>query len=224
MSNDLLNADFTARVVIATNDLPWTPSPQVGVERRMLDRIGAEVARATSLVRYAPASRFPAHDHALGEEFLVLEGVFSDEHGDYPKGTYVRNPPGSRHTPHTDPGCVILVKLRQMQTTEQQRVVIDTTADAWASSDWPGLSLIPLHHAADGETVVIERLAAGSRGEPRMLAGGEEVLVLSGDLDDGDTVHGPGTWIRNPAGHRSQWHSTAGAVYWVKRGHLPRRP
>src|SRR5581483_9595786 len=104
MSEDRINADFSQRIVIATEQLPWIPSPQRGVERRMLDRIGAEVARATSLVRYAAASSFPAHVHGLGEEFLVLSGIFSDEHGDYPTGTYVRNPPLSRHTPRTGPG------------------------------------------------------------------------------------------------------------------------
>ena len=103
MSTDLINADFAQRVVIATDTMPWVPSPQAGVERRMLDRVGGEVARATSLVRYAPASSFPAHEHALGEEFLVLGGVFSDEYGDYGEGTYVRNPPRSRHTPRTSP-------------------------------------------------------------------------------------------------------------------------
>ena len=118
MPDELINADFTQRVVIRTAGLPWLPSPQAGVERRMLDRVGGEVARATSLVRYAAQSSFPAHVHALGEEFLVLDGVFGDEHGDYPAGTYVRNPPGSRHAPRTAPGCVILVKLRQMAPDE----------------------------------------------------------------------------------------------------------
>src|SRR6187397_1386640 len=99
--DELINADFTKRVVLATNELPWSPSPQAGVERRLLDRIGGEVARATSLVRYAPSSAFPAHGHELGEEFLVLSGVFSDEHGDYGEGTYVRNPPLGRHAPRT---------------------------------------------------------------------------------------------------------------------------
>jgi hypothetical protein len=61
----------------------------------MLDRIGDEVARATSIVRYAPASHFSPHVHDGGEEFLVLEGTFQDEHGDYPVGSYVRNPPTS---------------------------------------------------------------------------------------------------------------------------------
>src|SRR5262245_19081476 len=116
---ELVNADFSQRVVLATGELPWIASPQLGVERRPLDRVGGEVARATSLVRYAPDSIFPAHEHALGEEYLVLDGVFSDEHGDYPVGTYVRNPPGSRHSPRTAPGCIILVKLRQMSRTEE---------------------------------------------------------------------------------------------------------
>src|SRR6266581_5792709 len=139
MSSELVNADFTQRVVIATDALPWIPSPQAGVERRLLDRIGGEVARATSLVLYAPASAFPAHEHALGEEFLVLSGVFSDEHGDYPVGTYVRNPPHSRHTPRTAPGCSILVKLRQMSPSEQERVVIDTSNATWKPAEPSGL-------------------------------------------------------------------------------------
>ena len=96
----LINADFSQRVVVRPDDIEWVPSPMPGVERKMLDRIGEEVARATSIVRYAPNSYFSAHSHGGGEEFLVLEGVFSDEHADYPVGTYVRNPIGSSHTPH----------------------------------------------------------------------------------------------------------------------------
>ena len=126
MANDLINADFTQRVVIPTETMPWIPSPQAGVERRMLDRIGGEVARATSLVRYAPQSRFSAHEHGGGEEFLVLEGVFSDEHGDYPAGVYVRNPVGSRHTPRSEPGCTMLVKLHQFRPGDSRRVVLDS--------------------------------------------------------------------------------------------------
>jgi len=105
-----LNADFRQRVLVHAAELPWVASPVTGVERRMLDRIGEEVARATSLVRYAPGSRFSRHVHGGGEEFLVLEGVFQDEHGDYPAGSYVRNPPHSAHTPASAGGCVIFVK------------------------------------------------------------------------------------------------------------------
>ncbi len=219
--DEFINADFSRRMVIATDEMPWIPSPQPGVERRPLDRIGGEVARATSLVRYAPASRFPAHDHALGEEFLVLSGIFSDEHGDYPVGTYVRNPPQSRHSPSTAPGCVILVKLRQMTPAEKDRLVVDTAAARWQEGDQAGLMRLPLYVAPDGrENVALEQLEAGTEQAEVDCPGGEEIFILSGDLRDGYGNYGAGTWIRNPAGFRRALASTGGTTYWVKRGHL----
>lgn len=221
MSNDLVNADFTQRVVIATDTLPWIPSPQAGIERRLLDRIGGEVARATSLVRYAPSSAFPAHEHALGEEFLVLSGVFSDEHGDYGEGTYVRNPPRSRHTPRTAPGCIILVKLRQMELSETKRVVIDTAKATWPAADPNGLIRLPLYLAPDtGESVTLERLPPGTHLTEADRPDGEEIFVLSGEVSDRHGSYSAGTWIRNPAGSRSGLGSKGGATYWAKRGHL----
>ena len=225
MSSELVNADFSRRVVIATNDLPWVPSPQAGVERRMLDRIGGEIARATSLVRYAPASVFPGHEHALGEEFLVLDGTFSDEHGDYLAGTYVRNPPGSRHSPRTGPGCTILVKLRQMPPMERRRIVVDTANSEWEPGDVEGHTRLGLYFAGPrGERVTMERLGAGVTLPETDCPGGEEIFVLSGDLADGHGAYGPGTWIRNPAGFRHNLKSARGATYWVKQGHLQVSP
>jgi anti-sigma factor ChrR (cupin superfamily) len=219
MQTELVNADFAQRVVLATDDLPWVPSPQQGVERRLLDRIGGEVARATSLVRYAPDSIFPPHGHALGEEFLVLEGVFSDEYGDYPAGTYVRNPPGSRHAPRTAPGCTILVKLRQMPPSERGRVVIDTAAAPWEAGAVAGHAVLRLY-ASGEEAVTLERLAAGTRLPETACAGGEEIFVLSGELADERGRYGARSWIRNPAGHRRSLASAQGTTYWAKRGHL----
>jgi anti-sigma factor ChrR (cupin superfamily) len=89
------------------------------------------VARATTIVRDAPQSRFSAHAHDRGEEFLVLDGVFADEHGIYPAGTYVRNPPGSSHAPYSDEDCTLFVKLRQFQPEDLARVVIDTNCADW---------------------------------------------------------------------------------------------
>jgi anti-sigma factor ChrR (cupin superfamily) len=218
MTSERLNADFTQRVVIATDALPWVLSPQVGVERRMLDRIGGEVARATSLVRYAPHSSFPAHSHGLGEEFLVLEGVFSDEHGDYPAGTYVRNPPGSHHSPRTEPGCTILVKLRQMAPSERERVVVDPAKATWEPGEITGHSRLRLHSA--GERVTMERLTAGTALAAAECTGGEEIFVLAGDLRDGTGSYRAGDWIRNPPGFRRALSSEHGATFWSKRGHL----
>jgi anti-sigma factor ChrR (cupin superfamily) len=215
-----VNADFMVRVVIATDALAWLPSPQAGVERRLLDRVGGEVARATSLVRYASMSTFPAHGHELGEEFLVLDGVFSDEHGDYPKGTYVRNPPGSSHTPRTEPGCTIFVKLRQMDGLDIQRVVIDTGAATWRPSDIHGVARVGLFSQPGGETVALERLAPGARLGPYDVPAGEEIFVLDGELADEYGSYAAGTWMRNPVGFRHELRSPGGATYWVKRGHL----
>jgi anti-sigma factor ChrR (cupin superfamily) len=221
IANELVNANFTQRVVIATDRLPWLPSPQQGVERRLLDRIGGEIARATSLVRYAPASTFPAHEHARGEELFVLSGVFSDERGDYGEGTYVRNPPRSRHAPRTAQGCTVLVKSRQMKPTEAKRIVLDTAKAVWKLADPAGLIRLPLHLAPDtGESVTLEQILPGAQLPEADLPGGEEIFILSGELSDRHGSYGAGTWIRNPAGSRSEIGSRSGATYWAKRGHL----
>lgn len=218
MLPDSVNADFTKRVALDTNQLPWIRSPQPGVERRLLDRIGGEVARATSLVRYAPNSTFKTHAHDMGEEFLVLEGVFSDEHGDYPKGTYVRNPPGSNHAPFTAPGCVILVKLRQMSANEVTRRVVDTSGAVWDGGG--SQQSFPLFSDPSGEHVAIEKLAPHCELEPTEIPGGEELFILDGSLRDEQGSYSAGTWIRSPAGQKRMLHTVDGATYWVKRGHL----
>jgi anti-sigma factor ChrR (cupin superfamily) len=220
--DELLNADFAQRVVIDSNAAPWQPSPVPGVERRKLDRIGGEVARASSIVRYAPGSSFLPHRHDGGEEFLVLDGVFSDEHGDYQAGTYVRNEPESTHTPHTAPGCTIFVKLRQMDAQDSVRVVRGQAELTWEPLDARGARRALLH--ADPmarETVALEQLPADYSGIPAVCPRGEEILVLKGRLADEHGEYGQGFWIRNPAGFRRTLRSAGGARYWVKRGHLP---
>lgn len=214
-----INAEFDRRCVVDTQALPWVASPSGGIERRMLDRVGAEVARATSLVRYAPGSAFSAHEHTQGEEYLVLEGVFTDEDGDHPVGTYVRNPPGSRHTPSSGPGCVIFVKLRQFEAADLTPVSIDTTRAEWLPGLVPGLSVMPLHRFGP-ENVALVRWAPGTRFAAHMHVGGEEILVLSGIFQDEFGTYPAGTWIRNPPGSHHQPYSETGCTLYVKTGHL----
>jgi quercetin dioxygenase-like cupin family protein len=123
-----INTDFTKRVLIHSEALNWLPSPIPGVERRMLDRIGGEVARVTSIVRYAPQTEFPFHTHDGGEEVLILDGIFEDEHGTYPAGTYIRKPPTSQHTAGSKSGCTIFVKLWQFDLADRKTVVTDVNA------------------------------------------------------------------------------------------------
>lgn len=213
-----INADPAAPATVDTNALAWVPSPLPGVARRMIERDGGEVARATSLVRYAPGSRFDAHTHGGGEEYLVLDGVFSDESGDYGPGMYVRNPPGSSHAPFTEGGCTIFVKLRQMPDGERETVHRDASAAAMPEPDPAGRARQVLF-AAPYETVAVEALAPGA---VRPAAdSGEEILVLAGTLFYGGQPCPAGTWLRRPPGTQQGASSPAGCRYWVKRGHLP---
>ena len=215
-----LHADFSQRALIRPADSPWVASPMPGVERRMLDRIGEEVARATSIVRYAAGSRFSAHHHPGGEEFLVLDGVFSDERGDYPAGTYVRNPIGSHHAPFSREGCTIFVKLMQFDAADDQPVVIDSTQAQWRPGLLPGLQVLPLHQHGT-EHVALVRWAPGTYFTAHRHWGGEEILVLEGTFQDEFGDYPAGSWLRSP--HLSQHtpFSEAGCLIWVKTGHLP---
>lgn len=216
-----LHADRRQPAVVFAGGLDWTPSPLAGVDRRFLEREGAEIARATSLVRYAPGSSFSEHVHEMGEEFLVLEGVFSDATGDFPEGSYVRNPPGSRHAPFTREGCVIFVKLRQMRSAEARTVVLPAGVPPHViERPAPGVSRRRLFEGADGEAVVIEQWDAGTRWEERKVDGGEEILVLEGELRYGDLACPPLTWLRTPPGPVPSMATGAGCRIWVKRGHL----
>ncbi|MGD1928955.1 MAG: cupin domain-containing protein [Leptolyngbyaceae cyanobacterium] len=215
-----LLADLNERAVVATHDLAWSDSPMAGVERRLIERDGAEVARATSIVRYAPNRHFSAHTHGGGEEFFVLDGTFSDEHGDYSAGTYVRNPVGSTHTPFSQEGCTILVKLWQMHPDDQQRVVVDTRTAAWRPGLVDGLAVMPLHHFGS-EHVALVRWAPGTQFQPHGHWGGEEIFVLDGVFADELGAYPQGTWLRNPTGSRHTPFSEAGTLIYVKTGHLP---
>jgi anti-sigma factor ChrR (cupin superfamily) len=214
-----LHADLSRPAIIDSTSLAWVPSPSPGVERRMLERDGDEVARATSIVRYAPGSEFPTHRHGGGEEFMVLEGVFSDEHGDFPAGTYVRNPVGSSHAPRTAPGCTIFVKLRQMDPDDQTQVAIDTKAGDWVAGDMPGLFRMPLYEFG-AERVWLTKMGAGCAAAPHSHPGGEEVLVLEGSVEDENGIHGKGTWFRLPPGSFHSPRTDDGCLLWVKQGHL----
>ena len=200
-----LHADFSKRVEINTNEMEWIASPAGGVDRKMLDRIGDEKARATSIVRYATDSAFPEHEHPLGEEFYVLEGVFSDEHGDYPAGTYVRNPDGTRHSPFSKDGCTILVKLRQFEQTDDRHFSINTATADWKPRGLPGLSVIHLHEH-ETETVRFVKFDPGARVEGDAHPGGEALHVLDGTLNDEHGSYPAGIWLRQADSSRhSPW-------------------
>ena len=215
-----LNADFTERAVVHAAKLDWIASPMPGVERRMLDRVGDEVARATTIVRYATNSHFSPHVHSGGEEFIVLEGTFQDEHGDYPAGSYVRNPPQSQHTPGSESGCVIFVKLWQFDPDDRTDVKLETnTMPAIAIDGREGVKNVPLFHD-QRENVRLELWEPNADIilEPE---GGVEILVLAGSFTESSEIFSEQSWLRLPVGAPLAAKAGAeGCRIWVKEGHL----
>lgn len=218
----LVNADFSQRVVIHPEQREWITSPQRGVKRVMLDRIGGEVARATSLVQYDANSRFPRHTHALGEEILVLDGVFNEESDDYPQGWYLRNPPGSSHIPASAEGALIFVKLMQMNLQEQKPVRINTQdLTTWKARQ--NQMVCPLFANAD-EQVELLRIVANDSDE-ETYERGAEILILGGQLKDQQGTYFAGTWMRLPPGFMQIWNTgPEGALIYRKTGHLRTAP
>jgi anti-sigma factor ChrR (cupin superfamily) len=214
-----INTDLSKKLALNCGELPWLASPQKGVERVMLERDGDEVARATSLVRYAPKSSFSRHPHDLGEEFLVLEGEFQDEHGQYPAGTYVKNPPGSSHTPFTDTGCTLFVKLRYLDPLDVERVVINTHSSDWFAGMVPGLTVLPLSSFGTTSTALV-RWAPGTYFNPHRHFGGEEIFVIDGVFGDEHGRYPKGTWLRSPHMSAHKPFSVEGCTIFVKTGHL----
>lgn len=217
-----LHSDYSARVVLNHNDLPWMASPEAGVKRRLLDRCGDEVARATSVVRYEPGAVFPKHSHARGEEIFVLEGTFSDETGDYRAGTYIMNPPGSHHTPFSNEGCTLFVKLQHLGSDQVHQEVVDTNTEPWLQGMVPGLNVMPLMRQGSGSTLV--RWAPQTYFNAHRHFGGEEIFVIKGVFEDEHGRYSEGSWIRSPHMSLHKPFSREGCTIFVKTGHLLAAP
>ncbi|MEM8649125.1 MAG: cupin domain-containing protein [Pseudomonadota bacterium] len=219
-----LNANFDERAVVHAGKLEWKPSPMKGVDRRMLDRLGDEVARATTIVRYAPGSHFSPHVHTGGEEYLVLDGVFQDDHGDFPVGSYVRNPPNSSHTPGSEPGCTIFVKLWQFDMEDRNQIHVDTANTEWvADPDRDGVEVMELYKD-DREKVFLEQWAPGSEVSIEAPEG-IEILVITGGFEESGEAFEVQSWLRLPRGSSTKAIAGEnGAKVWIKRDHLKETP
>ncbi len=220
----MMNMDRSQRLVIDTAAMPWQDSPATGVLRKPLEREAAESGQVTSIVRYQPGARFSAHSHPYGEEILVLSGVFEDEQGSYPAGSYLRNPPGSRHSPASSEGCELLVKLNMFDAEDMQSVNVDTKQAQWHPGLVNGLSVMPLHnYYSDGrynENTALVRWQPGTKFQPHSHPGGEGILVLEGVFEDEFGHYPAGSWIRSPSGSVHHPFSVEGCLILVKTGHL----
>lgn len=217
----MLNQDYSQKVVLKTATMDWENSRAAGVFRKKLEREETEQGRATTIVRYEPGSRYPIHHHPYGEEIYVLQGVLSDEHGDYPAGTYIRNPSGTSHTPYSEEGCTLFVKLCYFDPQDNQQLLIRTTEQSWLPGLVEGLKVMPLH-SFEGQHTALVKWRRHTKFRPHQHWGGEEILVIEGEFSDEQGNYPALSWIRNP--HLSQ-HSpfvkNSETIILVKTGHLP---
>jgi len=214
-----LNTDFSQRAVVETAGMDWETSEADGVLRKRLERIDAKPEPVTTIVRYQADSAFPAHQHIRGEEIYVLEGTFSDNHGNYEAGSYLRNPAGTTHSPFSKQGCTIFVKLQQFQASDVNQLQIQTKQQKWLPGLVPGLSVMPLHEHKN-EHVALVKWEANTIFQPHQHIGGEEIFVLEGTFEDEFGSYPQGTWLRNPPNSFHTPFSKEGCVIYVKTGHL----
>ena len=214
-----LNMNFDKLACVLASQHQWVTSPADGVSRMPLEREEWESGHTTSLVRFRPGSSFPPHEHPLGEEIYVMEGIFSDENGDYPAGSYLRNPPGSRHQPFTREGCTLFVKLDQFHSDDSQQVVIRPEQQQW-SAGIGNLKVLPLHEFQTHHTALVW-WPQNEVFQQHTHWGGEEILVLKGEFCDEHGRYPAGSWIRSP--HMSSHHPFVKeeTLILVKVGHLP---
>ncbi len=217
-----LNDDFSQRVLLDTAVMDWQPSPSPSVWRKRLDLAGPkEAGRVTAVVRYDPDSVFPEHEHPDGEEIFVLEGVFSDEHGHYPAGTFLLNPEGFSHAPFSRGGCVLCVKLRQYPGLARRQVSHDTRAVRWEHGPAAGVEVQTLYREAGyPEVIRLVRLVAGATWPKVVYPGGAEVFLIEGDLGDGAVEMTAGAWLRQPPGVSFPLRTKYGALFYLRTGHL----
>ena len=215
-----VNADFSKRVMLHSDKIEWEKSPMAGVDRRRLDRIDNEADRVTTIVRYAPESHFSPHVHTGGEEFIVLEGIFEDDYGNWPTGSYIRNPPTSKHQPGSKDGCVIFVKLAQFNPDDRTFVHADIAKlGSVEDRNREGVKVSPLFKDAN-EEVRVEYWDANTE-VTLNTEGGAELLVLQGGFAEGDDDLRQHSWLRLPDGYQiNAVTGVNGAQVWIKTGHL----
>lgn len=214
-----INMNREQRVVINTQAQHWQASPATGVWRIPLEREAKETGEVTSIVRYEPNTHFSTHYHPNGEEIFVVSGIFQDEFGHYPAGTYIRNPANTRHAPASDSGCTLYVKLNMFPEGDREPLRIDTHNARWQPGHYPGQSVLPLHGYGSDRTVIMQ-WHAGSTLPPQSYEGGLEIYILAGSFYDEWGEYSEGFWLRTPPGSAHQPATRDGCLLLAKTGHI----
>ena len=214
----LLNMNFTKPACIRENEQQWVKSPADGVSRIHLEREAEESGHTTSFVKFEAGSFFPEHQHPKGEEIYVLDGVFSDENGDYPAGSYIRNPPGSFHKPYTKEGCTLFVKLEQFQKGDKKQLVLRPEDRRWQTGIGK-LKIFPLHNHQNESTALVW-WPQNEVFQIHSHSGGEEIVVIKGRFIDEHGEYPAGSWLRKPHMSKHLPRVEEETLILVKTGHL----
>lgn len=216
-----INADLSQPVVMDTANMEWQASPSGTVWRKPLYREGGEFGPVTSIVKYEAGGKFRTHSHPQGEEILVLDGEFCDDHGRYPAGTYLLNPDGTEHAPFSDNGCTLLVRLRQYDGNDRKQVNINTNITPWHQGMVEGLTVLPLYSQMDyPENMALVRWQPDTYFPQHTHPGGEEIFVIEGTFEDDHGIYPQGTWIRSPHMSIHKPYSKEGCLIYVRVGGL----
>ena len=214
-----INDDLSERASMHTAKMEWTPSPSDTVWRKRLHLVGEpESGQVTSVVRFAPDAEFSAHDHPGGEEILVLEGVFSDERGDWSAGSYLLNPEGFRHHPSSSEGCLLFVKLRQYGGVGRDSVALETADFEDERGAAEGVTRRWLYRDDSfPDSMRIETWSAASSID-ESFEGGVELFVLDGAFEESGECFEAGSWLRLPLGSHMLAETEDGCVVYLKAG------
>ena len=228
-----LNADKKNSVLVNVDGAAATQAAgQTDVKRTMYERVGGEVARASTKVTFKPNTPFPSHVHDGGEEFVVLSGVWKDKWGNFPKYTYIRNYIGSSHEPSIgEEGCEIFVKLRQMsaKVSELEHWSVDFSRannesvrlyQGWSKNEHTDTEYRELFESPY-ERVYAEYLEPKSVINDKIPKGGQEIFVIDGEFEDALGKHKEHSWARYGADGESRERKAGaeGALLYVKEGH-----
>lgn len=217
-----INANFHLPVSVKTNVFDWQGFTKAGIRQRSLERLVGRHSRLTAVAQFAAGQVFKKIAHEHGVEFLVLSGKFSDEHGDYGVGSYVRNPAAAYRMPFTRDGCTVLLKVGRFQLLDQKRVVVNTRDShrKWKATGEPGVSCLDLHQFSE-QHVSLHKIRAECWITFKCLNLALEIFVIEGDISVSGSHYEAGTWLRYPPGSRIKVRSKHGCCLYINKNISP---
>jgi len=216
-----INADCAQLVILRPADREWEDAGQAGVSRAVLERINHRtLGRETALMRLAPGTRLAPEVLDRRLEIFVIEGTFSDGHGDYGARTFIMNPPGTTYAAASRDGCLLYTKRLDGFAGDSARIVIDLADAAWKPFGERVAEVVPFYQVGErGVAARVGHVFPNAKIAEHDHPGGEEVLILDGVFKDQFGDGTPGTWLRYPIGLAHEPYSgDDGALIYIRDG------